>query len=156
MFAVIENNNILYFINSGDRLIVNATDYGTTWFNDLSTGQLAALGVKEIVESVHPDQRFYWVQENIELVNGIPQRNYTTTPKDLDMLKSYWVNETKSNTKTHLSFTDWYIIRKFERNIDIPESIVIERNNLVSNCNTKVNAINNCSTVDELFTVMSQ
>jgi hypothetical protein len=47
------------------------------------------------------------------------------------------------------------VTRKFERDIDIPESIATERAQIVADCNAKKAAIAACTTVEELIAVVA-
>ena len=48
--------------------------------------------------------------------------------------------------------TDWYILRKAERNIDIPSEITTERNNLFAELETKENEINALTNKADIIT----
>lgn len=82
--------------------------------------------------------------------------NNTITEKTLDEqyasslqeAKDKKIIQIKKNTYNLLSYTDWYIIRKYERNIDIPESIITERSQIITNCDDKETAINNLETIE--------
>jgi hypothetical protein len=47
------------------------------------------------------------------------------------------------------------VTRKFERGIDIPESIATERAKIVTDCDAKEAAIAACTTVEELMAVVA-
>ena len=69
-------------------------------------------------------------------------------------LKSQYIAQEKEKANKQLESTDWYIIRKYERNIDIPEDVVTKRSTILSNCDDKITAINNATTVEELITAL--
>ena len=50
------------------------------------------------------------------------------------------------NALNSLRVTDWYVTRKSEKNIDIPSSIITERDTIRSQVNTKETEINNLTT----------
>jgi len=154
MFAIIQNGEIVKTIDTRSQLIINGVDYGFNWIWDLSTERLMSLGVVEILEPTEPDQRFYWVGDQVKLINGKPVREYTTTPKDLDKLKTQYVQETKQNANITLAQTDWIVLRKFERGIDIPTDVVESRAKIISDCAQKESAILASTTVEELIAVL--
>ena len=69
-------------------------------------------------------------------------------------LKSQFIAQVKEAANTQLAQTDWYVVRKFERNVDIPENIVAQRAAIVSDTEAKQQAIAACTTVEELMQVI--
>lgn len=129
-------------------------------------------GALEVVEGEQKDQRFYWVTFDSYQVNGsVVTRTYTNTPKALEDvtetpegatepvitkgLKSQWIAQNKQTTNGLLGYTDWMVIRKAERNIDIPADIAAERIRLVAECNAKEVAIRACTTMDEFLAIVA-
>jgi len=55
----------------------NGTSYFADWFNELTAEQMAELGIQVVEDYARPDDRFYWVQENVD-------GSYSTTDKDLN------------------------------------------------------------------------
>jgi len=97
------------------------------------------LGVVEIADPEQYDQRFYWGVGN---------------PKDLEGLKSQWTSQVKQTAGSMLAQTDWMVIRKAERNVDIPATVVAKRAAIVAECDRLEAAITGCATVEELITVV--
>jgi len=130
---------------------------------------LADRNVFEIQDQEQKDQRFYWVTgTGLEIINGVPTRTYTNTPKDLDDtvetvdgkevvtqgLKSQWIEIAKDTANKELAATDWYVIRKAERDVDIPADVLEIRAAIIAQCSEKEAAIQAASTVDELKEVL--
>ena len=126
---------------------------------------LAGHNIFEVVDQPHKDQRFYWVTgTGLEVIEGVPTRTYTNTPKELEDiaetvngeeivkegLKTQWINIAKDTANKLLAATDWYVIRKAERGTDIPAEVVEKRALIVAQCNEKEAAITAATTVDEL------
>jgi hypothetical protein len=129
-------------------------------------------GAVEVVEGEQKDQRFYWVTfSHYEVTGSTVTRTYTNTPKALEDvtetpegqtepvtttgLKSQWIAQCKAAAGSALAQTDWCVTRKFERGIDIPESIATERAQIVADCDAKEAAIAACTTVEELMAVVA-
>jgi hypothetical protein len=129
-------------------------------------------GAVEVVEGEQKDQRFYWVTfSHYEVTGSTVTRTYTNTPKALEDvtetpegqtepvttkgLKSQWIAQCKAAAGSALAQTDWCVTRKFERGIDIPESIAAERAQIVSDCDAKEAAIAACATVEQLMAVVA-
>jgi hypothetical protein len=100
------------------------------------------------------------------MVNGVPTRVYVNTPKALEDvvetpegseesittkgLKSQWIDQVKDSANKNLAATDWYVIRKAERDVAIPQEIVDARAKIIADCTAKEAAIAAATTVDEL------
>lgn len=162
MFALIENNQVTQ-VGEPATLFPN------------TSGATAAFaieqGAKEVVEGEQKDQRFYWVTfSHYEITGDTVTRVYTNTPKALEDvtetpvgatepvttkgLKSQWVAQNKSAAGSLLAPTDWTVIRKAERGVDIPADVAAERAKIVADCNTKEAAILACTTVEQLIVVV--
>ena len=98
------------------------------------------LGIVEVADAPWYDQRFYWGIDN---------------PKDLSQLKSDWVKQVKQTAGSLLNQSDWMVIRKAERNIDIPSDTAASRAFVVAEANRLETAINAADNVEALITVVS-
>jgi hypothetical protein len=162
MYALIENNAVT---KVGELAIL---------FPDTSNANAsfaAEQGVLEVVEGEQKDQRFYWVTfSHYEVANGVVTRTYTNTPKALEDvtetpeggepitikgLKSQWIAQTKVTANSLLAATDWMVIRKAERNVDIPADVVAERAKIISDCTAKETAIIAATSIDELIVALT-
>ena len=97
----------------------NDLQYPANWLQLASLEEKEAIGITEIDDAPMVDDRFYWSADN---------------PKDLDQLKSQWIAQIKDTTNKLLAATDWMVIRKVERNIDIPANIVAYRKAVIDEC----------------------
>ena len=70
-------------------------------------------------------------------------------------LKSQFIAQTKVTANLLLAQTDWMVIRKAERNVDIPADVVAERAKIISDCTAKEAAITAATTIDELVQALS-
>lgn len=83
MFAIVQNNEIVKTSGSIRALFPN-TSFPA---GGPSAEFKAAHGVMEVVDGEQKDQRFYWVtpaNPSLQLINGVPTRVYTNTPKELE------------------------------------------------------------------------
>ena len=71
-------------------------------------------------------------------------------------LKSQFVEQTKQTAGSLLAKTDWMIIRKYERKVDIPANVIAYRSAVVAECDRIEKAILGCKTVESLITVMGE
>jgi hypothetical protein len=68
-------------------------------------------------------------------------------------LKSTQIAAIKSAANSILSQTDWMIIRKVERSVDVPADVATRRAAVITECTRLVAAITACTSVDELAAV---
>ena len=163
MYALIENNVVT---KVGELAIL---------FPDTSNANAsfaAEQGALEVIEGEQKDQRFYWVTfDKYEVTGNVVTRTYTNTPKVLEDvtetpegstepvttkgLKSQWIAQAKAFANSQLAATDWMIIRKAERNLDIPADVVAERAKIIDDCTAKEAAITAATSIDELMQALS-
>ena len=163
MYALIENSQVTQV---GELSILFPNTSNPT--HDFAVEQ----GALEVVEGEQKDQRFYWVTfSHYEVTGSTVTRTYTNTPKALEDvtetpegatepvttkgLKSQWIAQCKAAAGSALAQTDWCVTRKFERGIDIPESIAFERAQIVADCDAKEAAIAACTTIEQLMAVVA-
>lgn len=165
MYALIKNGEIVSTTGEPKKLFPN-----TSFPAGSPTKEwLAGHDVFEVVDQPHKDQRFYWVTgTGLQVIDGVPTRTYTSTPKELDDitevvngeevvkegLKTQWINIAKDTANKLLADTDWYVIRKAERGTDIPAEVVEKRAAIIAQCTEKEAAITAATTVDELAQVI--
>ena len=70
-------------------------------------------------------------------------------------LKSRMTAKVKETAGNILANTDWYVVRKMERNVDMPLDVAEERSHVRTECDRLEAAINAVTTVEELITVMN-
>jgi hypothetical protein len=119
---------------------VNGTTYPQNWLRLTSIEEKNAIGITEVADPEPYDDRFYWGVDN---------------PKDLDGLKTLWTAQVKDTSNKLLAQTDWMIIRKVERNVDIPEDTVTYRASVITECTRLVTAIAGASDVPALITFVT-
>ena len=102
------------------------------------------LGFTQVVIQPRPDDRFY-------IVSGPDNTGaYSSTPRDLDQLKTNFIDQDRQTARQLLSDTDWYIIRLLEVQSALPAGISTKRADIRAAQNTREQEINAATTVDEL------
>ena len=119
---------------------IDGTHYPANWLRLTSIEEKNAVGITEVADPEPYDDRFYWGVDN---------------PKDLAVLKTLWTSQVKDTANKLLAQTDWMVIRKIERNVDIPASTVAYRALVITECTRLVTAINACSDVPSLITLVT-
>jgi len=69
-------------------------------------------------------------------------------------LKSNFIAQAKAAANSALAQTDWMVIRKAERNVEIPGDVMADRAAVLALCAEKEAAIAACTTVEQLMAVV--
>jgi len=130
-------------------------------------------------DEIRPDDRYYWVTANPDgSYTGVPKEledreesdengnplyvkvlgEVDGKPAMVDSaerlitkgLKSNHIAQVKHNTNMTLAQTDWYVIRKAERNIAIPVDVATDRAAIVAWATVTEASITAVTTVEEL------
>ena len=133
------------------------------------------LGVTEVADPEQYDQRFYWSPTMPKLLNDREESDEDGNPmyvKVLGMvdgkpamvdsaerlvtkgLKSQWTAQVKDTAGKMLAQTDWMVVRKAERNIDVPAAVATKRAAIVAECDRLEAAIAACADVEALIAVV--
>ena len=150
MYALISNNQITE-IGELQKLFPN----------EIQPTHLYAIqhGALPILDGNREDEKFYWVTfDKYTIETDVVKRNYVNTPKALNDvtetpqgqtealttkgLKSQYISQFKHTANLLLSSTDWVVIRKAERNVNIPAEIATKRAAIIAECDRLTNAVN--------------
>ena len=130
-------------------------------------------------DEIRPDDRYYWVTANPDgSYTGVPKELEDREEVDQDGnpmyvkvlgevdgkpamvdsterlitkgLKSNHIAQVKHNTNMTLAQTDWYVIRKAERNIAIPADVATDRAAIVAWATATEASITAVTTVEQL------
>ena len=85
------------------------------------------------------------------VVDGKPAMVDSTERLVTKGLKSQWIAQTKAAANSELAQTDWMVIRKAERNVEIPGGVMADRAAVLALCAEKEAAIAACTTVEQLM-----
>jgi hypothetical protein len=130
-------------------------------------------------DEIRPDDRYYWVTANpdgsftgtpkeledreesdengnpmyvkvLGEVDGKPAMVDSTERLVTKGLKSNHIAQVKHNTNMTLAQTDWYVIRKAERNVEIPADVATYRAAVIAWATATEASITAVTTVEEL------
>ena len=153
----------------------NNVQYPRNWLQLSTEEERTALGITWEADPVRADDRYYWngeldnpkALEDVEAVDedGNPlwvqewdeeAEAMVNTPVRLVTkgLKSTKIAEVNHTAGTILANTDWYVTRKTEREVDIPENVVTHRAAIVTEANRVETAIAEVTDVESLINVM--
>lgn len=125
--------------------IHNGIQYPANWLRLTTWEEKSAIGITEVSDPIRPDERFYYVS-----MQGDP------VPKDLDSLKETFKNQVNTTTYAILQTTDWYVIRKQETGVEIPEKIATHRNAVRAASEANKTALNAATNLEEFIAAVEQ
>ena len=135
---------------------IDGTSYPANWLRLTSIEEKNAVGITEVPDvTVAYDDRFYWSADNPKQLDDL-----TVTPEQGDPytqhgLKHQWTAQVKDTANKLLAQSDWMVIRKMERNVDIPAETATYRAAVIAECTRLVTAIQGCADVPALITVVT-
>ena len=152
----------------------NGTQYGSGWLNQSTEEQKLAIGITWVSDPIPFDTRFYWdtdlpkaLEDKLETkIDGSPlykQVYDKSTESMVDTteqvvtkgLKSNFISQIKQTAGSLLQTTDWYVIRKAERSIEIPSEVALKRTQIVAEANRLEVGIKASTTVEALIEVLN-
>lgn len=156
----------------------NGNQYGSGWLNQATEEQKLAIGITWVADPIPFDTRFYWdydlpkaLEDKAEVKeDGTPlyKQVYDKTANDgkgamVDTteqvvtkgLKSSFIAQVKDTAGKLLAQTDWYVIRKAERNVEIPSEIALKRTQIVTEADRLETDIQASTTVEGLIEVLN-
>ena len=158
MWALIQNNAIVRTFNRPKPITIDNIQHPRTIFNLWSEEELNKIGI-------------YTVQKNITGFNSKTQKQLSSftvfknnmvvesnvvVDRPLDEIKQSLNTDVSNTLANYLSETDWYYIRKLDKDIAIPSAIQTWRNELRNNALSMETAINNASNVNEITILLNE
>jgi hypothetical protein len=154
----------------------NEIQYPANWIRLASEEDKSAIGMTWEADAVRYDDRFYWNgdinnpkaledrEESDEDGNPLYVQVYDATANDgkgamvntdkrliYKGLKSNFIAQIKYTAGTILAQTDWMVIRKAERNVDIPTAVATYRASVVAKATELETAISAVTTIEQLI-----
>jgi hypothetical protein len=130
----------------------NEIQYPANWIRLASEEDKSAIGMTWEADPVRADDRFYW---NGDINNPKALADVTETAEGKEHttkgLKSGFISQVKNTAGSILAQTDWMVIRKAERNVDIPSSVATYRASVVAKATELETAISAVTTVEQLI-----
>jgi len=148
------------FLLNGNRLAegtsfydANGNQYPPQWLNTSTEEEKAAIGITWVADPVRANDVFYWDGDinNPKALEDKLEEDGSTTKG----LKSQFVAQVKDTAGKLLNATDWYVIRKAERNVEIPAEVALKRTQIVTESNRLETDIQASTTVEALIEVLN-
>ena len=174
MHALVQDNNIIQFINQPKSIVVGDVRYPAKIFELWSQSEKEAIGLYEVItdNTNYKDPHYYNnTNEQYTFADGQATKSWgTATAKQLEDtnatdedgneldpvevikgLKSQKKDIVKQEASQLLSPTDWYVVKASEvADYSVPSNITTFREDVRTKSNEMETMIDNCTTVDEL------
>ena len=169
------------FLLNGNRLQegtafkdAEGNQYPQNWLNLSTEEEKNSVGITWVADPAPVDTRFYWdtdlpkaLEDKLEVKeDGTPlyKQVYdkatesmvdTTEQVVTKGLKTQYVAQVKDTAGKLLNTTDWYVIRKAERNVEVPSEVALKRTQVVAEANRLEVDIQASTTVEALKEVLN-
>lgn len=135
--------------------VIDQVQYPANWLRLSTPEERQAIGITEVADPAPYDDRFYWGADNPKQLD-----DETITPENGDPyvqkgLKSTWIAQIKNTAGSLLAQTDWMVIRKAERGVDIPAQTVTYRAAVVAEANRLETAIKAAKSMDAFIKIVN-
>jgi hypothetical protein len=158
---------------------IDGTSYPANWLRLTTLAEKQAVGITEVAdETTSYDDRFYWSADNPKLLNDREESDENGNPLYVQVydptanngkgamvntserlvtkgLKSQWTATVKDTANKLLAQTDWMVIRKVERDVDIPTATATYRSGVIAECSRLVADIAGASDVPAFIAVVT-
>ena len=132
--------------------------YPANWIQNATDAEKSALGLVEVTISGSSKNEDYYTNslgDNVVAGNGSVSKTWSNTAKTLSVVQANKVEDAKSNAKSMLDRTDWYVVRKAETSTATPDEITAYRTAVrtcYGNLKTAINAASDVDAVAALYT----
>ena len=131
----------------------NGNQYPPQWLNSTSDEEKLKIGIVWIADPVRANDVFYWDGDinNPKALEDKLEEDGSTTKG----LKTQFVAQVKDTAGKLLNTTDWYVIRKVERNVEVPSEVALKRTQIITEANRLETDIQASTTVEALIEVLN-
>ena len=181
MYAIVEDNNIIQFINNPKSVVIGDVRYPAKIFQLWTTAEKEAIGIYEIIsdKTNYKNPAYYnntnstytfandkvtesWgtaTPKRLEDENAIDEDGNDILDNDGNQIINYGLkNEKKKIIKQQasglLTLTDWYVVKASEvADYNVPQNITNYRSEVRAKSNEMETQIDSCTTVEQLETL---
>ena len=142
----------------------HGTQYSPDYLFTLTASQKQDLGIYDVAYGNRQDDRFYVITENqttFDQAEKIVKVTYSATAKAIEDvgeskgLKSQWIAQTNQTANSLLLQSDWMLVRKIERSVDVPANMVTYRAAVITEANRLTTAITAATTITQLIAAVN-
>ena len=174
MFALVKNETITNPVTqeTSDVQIIKLFSPYTIWEDKhgtqhspdflfaLTVEQKQDLGIYDVAYANRGDDRFYTITQNdptFDQEQKIVKVTYTSVAKSLQNsdMKEEWIANVNNMANNMLAQSDWMLVRKIERNVDVPADMVTYRAAIITEANRLTTGITAATEIGELISLIN-
>ena len=157
MWARVADDSIQEIINSPRIITIGGITHPRTMFTLWTDAERKAIGILPVTKAGHLDSEYYTEQDPSYAIdedgNAVTETITKAADKTLADIKTQQLIKIKTRCNNLLANTDWYVARKYERSVAIPDKIIAFRAAVLTVYGASKSAINGAANIDALKTV---
>ena len=157
MWARVADDSIQEIINAPRIITIGGVTHPRTMFTLWTDAERKAIGIIPVTKAGHLDSEYYTEQDPSYAIdedgNAVTETIAKNTDNTLADVKTQQLIKIKIRCKNLLMSTDWYVTRKYERSVAIPDKIIAFRAAVLTVYGASKSAINGAANIDALKTV---
>jgi hypothetical protein len=157
MWARVADDSIQEIINSPRIITIGGITHPRTMFTLWTDAERKAIGILPVTKAGHLDSEYYTEKDPSYAIdedgNAVTETITKAADKTLADVKTQQLIKIKIRCKNLLMSTDWYVTRKYERSVAIPDKIIAFRAAVLTVYGASKSAINGAANIDALKTV---
>jgi len=150
-------NTIEEIIVNAKEITVDGIKHPKALFTLWTDAERKAIGILPVTEASHLDSEYYVENSPSYAIesdgNSVTETITKSADNTLSIVKSSQLLTTKNKCNILLAPTDWYVTRKYERSVAIPDKIIAFRAAVLTVYGASKSAINGAANIDALKTV---
>ena len=157
MWARVADGSIQEIINAPKIITIGGITHPRTIFSLWTDAERKAIGILPVTRANHLDGDYHTENNPSYAIdedgNAVTETITKAVDNTLATVKTSQLNKIKIRCNNLLMSTDWYITRKYERSVAIPDKIIAFRAAVLTVYGASKSAINGAANIDALKTV---
>ena len=152
-----DRDTIEEIISYPKKMLVDEINHPEALFTLWTDVERKAIGILPVTKASHLDSAYY-IENNPSYAiesdgNSVTETITKSADRTLATVKSEQISSAKVKCNRLLTFTDWYVTRKSERSVAIPDKIIAFRAAVLAVYTAAKSAINGAANIGALVTV---
>ena len=157
MWARVADGSIQEIINAPRIITIDGITHPRTIFSLWTDAERKAIGILPVTRANHLDGDYHTENNPSYAIdedgNAVTETITKAADKTLADIKTQQLIKIKTRCNNLLANTDWYVTRKYERSVAIPDKIIAFRAAVLTVYGASKSAINGAANIDALKTV---
>ena len=157
MWARVADGSIQEIINTPKIITIDGITHPRTMFTLWTDAERKAIGILPVTKADNLDNQYHTEHNPSYAIesdgNSVTETITKAADKTLADVKTQQLIKIKNRCNNLLAPTDWYVTRKYERSVAIPDKIIAFRAAVLTVYGASKSAINGAANIDALKTV---